>query len=152
MLNFDNLLEEVLNGSFHMSLSTTFKKIINANPADNAKQASAIDNGEGNGRGKKKRKSKNRNGNLIRNISQDSDFKVVAGKMWKITFIKQLPQDCPTWEDKMEICTRRHIKGNYYNNCSRVISHVSKENIPAERRANFLTFMKKCREAAKKNN
>jgi hypothetical protein len=58
-----------------VSLPTTFKKIVNTNPADNAKQASARDDGEGNGRGKKKRKSKNGDG-----MSQENDFKVPAGK------------------------------------------------------------------------
>ncbi len=49
------------------------------------------------------------------------------------------------------MCVRWHIKGNCNNNCSCAISHVSKENILMEKRANFLTFMKKCREAAKMN-
>jgi hypothetical protein len=92
MLNFDDLIKEVLNGFFNMLLPATFMKIVNANPADNTKQASARDNRERNGRGKKKRKSKNKNGNLVRNMSQDNDFKVAAGKMWVTTFSKQFPQ------------------------------------------------------------
>jgi hypothetical protein len=97
MIHFDNLLKEVLNGSFHMSLPATFKKIVNANPVDNAKQASARDNRERNSEGEKKRKSKSGNGSLIRNMSQDNNFKVAAGKTWITTFSKQFPQDCPTW-------------------------------------------------------
>jgi hypothetical protein len=134
-----------------MSLPATFKKIFNANPADNAKQASARDNKERNDGNKKKRKSKNGNGNLIRNMSQDNDFEVAAGETWITTFSKQFPQDRPTWEDKIKMCVRWHIKGDCYDNCSGAISHVLKDNIPAEKKANFLTFIKECREAAKKN-
>ncbi len=75
VLNFGNLHKEVLNGSFNMSLHTTFKKIVNANPADNAKQAVSRVHREGKSGDKKKRKSKNRNGSLVRNISQDDNFK-----------------------------------------------------------------------------
>jgi hypothetical protein len=75
VLNFDNLLEKVLNGTFNMSLPTTFNKIVNANPADNAKQASARDNGERNGGGKKKKKSKNGNDNLIRTCPKTTTSK-----------------------------------------------------------------------------
>ncbi len=49
------------------------------------------------------------------------------------------------------MCNRWHVKGDYYDNCPCATSHVSKENTPAEKRANLLTFMKKCREVAKKN-
>jgi hypothetical protein len=57
VLNFDDLLKEVLIRSLNMSLPATFKKIINANPADNTKQTSTRDNRERNGRGKKTRKN-----------------------------------------------------------------------------------------------
>jgi hypothetical protein len=89
LINFDNLLKEVLNGSFYLSPTATFRKVVNANPADNAKQQSSRVSREGNNRDKKKRKSKNRNGNLIGNMSPDNDFKASS-----------LLQDCPTWEDK----------------------------------------------------
>jgi hypothetical protein len=81
ILNFDNLLEEILNGSFHMLLPATFKKIVNANPADNTKQACSRVNGDENGRDKKKRKSKNGNGNLVSNMFQNNKFKDATGEV-----------------------------------------------------------------------
>jgi hypothetical protein len=80
VLNFDDLIDMVLNGSCHMKLPATFKKIVNPNPAVNIKQASSKVDRKGNGGDKKKRKSKNGNGNLVRNMSQDNDFKVATGK------------------------------------------------------------------------
>jgi hypothetical protein len=80
-----NKLEEVLNGSFQMSLPTTYKKIDSStqktnNPADNTKQGSSGNDGEGNSKGRKKRKSDNGNSNFVRTTSQEDNFKVAAGK------------------------------------------------------------------------
>jgi hypothetical protein len=61
-----------------------------------------------------------------------------------------LPEDRPAWTDKVKMCMRWHIKADGYDNCSRVISHVMKDNIPGDKKELFLTFMKKCREECKK--
>jgi hypothetical protein len=71
-----------------MSLPATFKKIGNCtqntnNPADNAKQGGSGNNKEGKNVGRKKRTSDNKNGNLIRNMPQEDNFKVTAGKTRK---------------------------------------------------------------------
>jgi hypothetical protein len=50
------------------------------------------------------------------------------------------------------MCARWNIKGNCYNNCLRVASHVMKDKIPGDKKANMLTFMKKCCKVAKKSN
>jgi hypothetical protein len=61
VLNFDNLIDQVLNGSFQMNLPASFKKIDysprNA-PSIEPKQANVGRKGEGNGRNRKKRKNK----------------------------------------------------------------------------------------------
>jgi hypothetical protein len=77
---------------------------------------------------------------------------LATGKSWKDTFSKQFPQDGPSWEGKVKMCARWHIKGNYYDNCARVTSHVTMNKIPTNKKAGFLTLMKKCREAAKTSN
>jgi len=73
------------------------------------------------------------------------------------TFSKQLPFDRPFWDEvsKVKICARWMIKGDCYNNCAQKASHITKDKIPLEKKASFLSFMKKCREAtteATKNN
>ncbi len=93
VLDFNNLFKEVSNGSFNMSLPTTFKKFLNAKPDDNAKQANSRVKGDRRGGNKLKRRNKNGKSNLIRNTSQDDNFKVATGETWKTTFSKQLPQD-----------------------------------------------------------
>jgi hypothetical protein len=83
MLNVGDLLKDVLNGSFNLSLPTTFKKIVNANPADYAKQSYPRVVGEGNSRDKKKGKSKHRNSNLVRDMSQDNNLKLQKARRGK---------------------------------------------------------------------
>jgi len=86
------------------------------------------------------------------NSAQDEDFKVKAGETWKDTFSKQLPFDRHFWGEasKVKICARWMIKGDCYDNCAQNASHVTKDKIPLEKKMNFLTFMKKCRDAVAK--
>ncbi len=157
VLKFEDLLEQVLNSAFQMSLSASFKKVENSakTPAINeTKQATAGNEGEGNRSNKKKHESKNGNGNgnLVKNLAQDKDFAVATGESWKDTFSKQFPQDRPSWEGKVKMCVRWHIKGDCYGNCTRVTSHVTKEKILADKKECFLIFMKICHVAAKMSN
>jgi hypothetical protein len=74
VLKFEDLLKQVLNGTFQMNLSASFKKVVNSSKTaavKETKHATAGNEGEGNGGNKKKRKSKKNNGNLIKNLAQD---------------------------------------------------------------------------------
>jgi hypothetical protein len=74
---------------------------------------------------------------MVKNNSQPDKFKLAAGELWKETFEKILPHDCPAWVDKIKMCARWHIKGDCYNNCSREISHITNNNIPNDKQAAF---------------
>ena len=153
VLDFENLLEQVLNGSFHIVLPASFRKI---EVAPKSEITSAIKSTPGGGnigsdlnpnqskRGKCK--SEDRNGNLVSNSAQDEEFKVRAGETWRDTFSKQLPHDRPFWDEawKVKICARCHIKGECFDNCARKASHFTKDKMPSEKRALLLAFMKKC--------
>jgi hypothetical protein len=76
ILNFDNLLDQVLNEAFQMNHPASFKKIQNSPrnaPSVKPKQANAWNKGE-NGGNKKKQKSENGNGNQLKNAAQDEDL------------------------------------------------------------------------------
>ncbi len=155
ILEFEVLLEQVLNGVFNLNLPAAFKKI--KNPTKTAavnenKQAAAGNNEKGNGGNRRKRKNENGNGNLVKNKTQVKDFVPKEGETWKDIFSKHFLQDRPTWDGKVKMCARWHIKGDCYDNSARVISHVTKDKIPADKKAGLLTFMKKCRGAAKMSN
>jgi hypothetical protein len=137
-----------------MNLPPSFKIVQAGTDAPNdAKQAvarGAKEEGKGEGRGKK-RKGDNGNGNLVKNPAPDEDLAVKAGESWAETFSKQLPKERPSWDGKINMCARWHIKGDCFDDCSRKESHVGKDKIPADKKASFLTYMAKCREAAKGN-
>jgi hypothetical protein len=158
VIDFRDLLEHVLNGTFVMTLPPSFKVVhagTNAVAADNTKQAATAEAntgeaGEGKGRGKKC-KSENGNGSLVKNTAPDKDLAMKPGKLWAETFSKKLPRDWLSWDGKINMCARWHIKGNCFDDCSRKESHVGKEKILADKKASFLTYMSKCRKAAKGN-
>jgi len=71
VLDFDNLLEQVLNGSFHIILPVSFKKIevastgaITSFPGGNIVSDPNLNQPK-----KGKRKSQDGNGNLVRNLA-----------------------------------------------------------------------------------
>ncbi len=73
ILNFNDLLDQVLNGSFQMNLLASFKKIMKSPqnaPSVEPKHANTGNKGEGFGRNRKKHKDKNRNGNQVKNTAQ----------------------------------------------------------------------------------
>jgi len=122
VLDFDNLLGQVLNGSFHIILPASFKKIevastsaIKSFPGGNIVSDPNLNQPK-----KGKRKSEDGNRNLLRNLAQDEDFKVKTGETWKDTFSKQLPYDRLFWdeESKVKICERWMIKGDCFDNCA----------------------------------
>ena len=126
VVDFENLLEQVLNESFHIILPVSFRKI---EVAPKSEITSAIKSTPGgnisshlnpNQSKRGKRKSEDRNGNLVSNSAQDEDFKVKTGETWKDTFSKQLPFDRPFWDEasKVKICVRWMIKGDYFDNCA----------------------------------
>jgi hypothetical protein len=84
-------------------------------------------------------------------MGQTKIFKVADRETWKDTFSKMLPQDSPAWNDKVKMCARWHIKIDFYDYCSRAISHIMKENIPNNKKEVYLTFMAGCRDKCKKN-
>ena len=125
ILDFKNLLKQVLNGSFHTVLPMCFKKIkvaikpdttnVNKTPSGGYKDSKPNLNPS-----RKNRKSEDGNSNLVLNSAQDEDFMVKTGETWKDTFSKQLPLDRPFWDEtaKVKNCARWMIKGNYYDNCT----------------------------------
>jgi hypothetical protein len=135
ILQFEDLIDTVLNGTFHMNLPPSFVKV--SGPA--ATSSASIENkqadgknkgGSEDGKGRKKQKSDDGNCNLVKNTTQPVKFKLTTGESWKDNFATILPHNRPAWMDKIRMCTRWHLKGDCYNNCARAVSHVTNNNIP----------------------
>jgi hypothetical protein len=65
VLQFDDLIDEVLDGTFHLILPSTFKKV--QGTISVAESKSIEPKKEGGKGGDKKRKNKNSNGNIVKN-------------------------------------------------------------------------------------
>jgi hypothetical protein len=136
---FKDLINEVLIGTFHLILPSSFKKVQGTfsfvdNKTNEPKRGGGKD-------GDKKRKNEQGNSNLVKNTGQPDKFKATDGETWKRTFSKMLPQDQPAWNDKLKMCALWYIKGDCNTDCSRAISNIMRENIPNDKKEVFLIFM-----------
>ncbi len=89
ILQFKDLIDEVLNGTFHFILPLTFKKVQGTISVPESKSDEPKKEG---GKGSdKKQKKENSNGNIVKNPGQLEEFKPKEGESWKDTFSKMLP-------------------------------------------------------------
>jgi hypothetical protein len=82
ILQFDDLIDAVLNGTFHTMLPMAFKKV-SCSAAASSLESKQPDNGKNkgggkDGKGRKKRKSEDINGNILKNTTQPDEFKLTA--------------------------------------------------------------------------
>ncbi len=98
ILQFEDLINTVLNGTFHMTLPPSFTKVSGSaatlKASTESKQADGKNKGGiEDGKGWKKRKSEDGNGNIVKNTTQPFEFKLTAGELWKDNFATILPHD-----------------------------------------------------------
>ena len=143
VLDFEDVIENKINlPPTFRKVSSSAKKETTAAPSSNV---TATDP-EQPDQQQKKRKKDEKDKDKVKNTQQDDDFKPKANESWDDTFKSKHPKDRPDWTDKVKMCARWHIKGDCFKtNCPRAISHVPKDQIPAEKKAAMLAFMNKCR-------
>ncbi len=102
VLQFGNLIDNVLHGTFQPILSPAFKKVQGtSSTAENKNKEAKKGDGKDNN---KKCKKENGNSNQVKNLGQPDEFKVAKGKIWKENFLTLLPQDQPAWNNKVKMC------------------------------------------------
>ena len=147
LLDFSDLLESVLNSNFISFLPDSFKRI-SAAPSSAPTPAPGPVDKHGN---KKRKPDDNANGEndgkkgKVKNTQQDDDFKPRTGESWAGTFASKMNKDRPTWSGNIKMCARWFIKGDCFDKCDKKTSHVPKDQVPADRKTDFLAFMEKCR-------
>jgi hypothetical protein len=150
VLQFDSIMEDILNGQFNMTLPAIFNKI-KSNPSKvNHKVTASGCGGKGGPEQDKHRKKRVINqelaGSAVRNDNQINKFKMRGGETWDKNFRSQCPKKRPDWNSDAKMCARWHIKGDCYDTCPRAISHVPGNKVPPKHKAIFLTFIVECRE------
>ena len=147
-LDFTDIIESTLYGSFTMRLPPTFQR---TSSDDSGEKRSS--NNAGADAGSKKRKTgkageeKKEQGKPVKNDSQHEAFKMKPGETWKKTFKKAQVDHRPSWNGvkSKQMCIKFHIEGSCFTTCDRVESHVPKDQIPAEKVTEMCSFIAKCR-------
>ena len=153
VLQFDSLMEDILNGQFIMTLPATFKKVQGNQRKVNHEDAVVIggdkgDQGKGgpdlDKRGKKRVIDQELAGSSVKNDQQCNEFKLLVGEKWN-DFRAKCTKSLPDWDNQVKMCARWHIKGDCFSTCQRAISHVPCSKIPPKQKKDFLIFMGECR-------
>lgn len=145
ILDLDNIVDLVLNGTFTMNLPLAFKKTMTTMTNDEARKD---DRDEPKAKKQKQEEKKKKDeSKIVTNDAQHPDLKLRDGKDWKGRFQNANASDRPSWDGtkSKKMCIRWHLKGNCYDNCSRKESHVPASEIPALKLAEAKSFSAKCR-------
>lgn len=145
ILDFSDVIEMVLNGTFTMPLPPSFQKVNSEDATDKRSGDNLVK--EGSGKKQKSDKKEKKDSAPVKNNSQHDSFKMKAGETWKKTFKSAHADSRPSWngEKTKKMCIRWHIHGECFESCDRKESHVPKEDIPADKVVEMCTFIAKCR-------
>ena len=154
VLQFDSLMEDILNGQYIMTLPTTIKKVQGNQHKVNHEDTAGNGGGKGDPgdksgpgldkRGKKRVSNQGLAGSHVINDQQCNEFKLTVGEKWN-DFKAKCTKSCPDWNNQVKMCARWHIKGDCFDTCQHAISHVSCSKVPPKQKKDFLTFMGECR-------
>jgi len=153
VLQFDSLMEDILNGQFIMTLPATFKKIQGNQRKVNHEDTVVIGVGKGDlgkggpeldRRGKKRVIDQELAVSRVKNDQQCNEFKLLVGEKWN-DFRAKCTKSRPDWNNQVKMCARWHIKGDCFDTCQRAISHVPCSKVPPKQKKDFLIFMGECR-------
>jgi hypothetical protein len=151
ILQFKDLINTVLNGTFHMNLPPSFAKVSGqattlSAPTENKQADGKNKGGSKDGKGQKNKKVMTEMETSSRTQRSPLSSNLLLENRGKDNFTTILPHDRPAWTNKIWMCARWHLKGDCYDNCARAVSHMMNKNIPDKKRAEILTFLSKCRE------
>ena len=138
IIEFDHLVNMVLDQMFHMQLPPCFHV-----PTDTPEHVAGGPNKRLKiSAGHPSPESAPRS--MVTNNSQFDAFKLKDGEDWK-TFCGASVNDRPMWNDQCRMCARWHIKGNCFSDCPHAASHVPHEKVSTEKERSFQKYVKKVR-------
>ena len=139
IINYNSLVGDVLNNRFMVNLPASFKttddkELFSLQESTSSKKRNLnVTDGDTN-----KKKD-------VQNNDQNPDFKMLPGEDWKKVFCGRCIQDRVKWDERSHMCPRWHSKGMCFTNCHHIASHVAKDKVPEQKRAEYSKFLKKLR-------
>jgi len=78
------------------------------------------------------------------------EFKMKEGEDWRKHLAGKLPKDRPKWGDSPNVwmCARWLTKGDCFIDCNNKACHVGADAIPAEKKKEYLNFLKRVRNSS----
>jgi hypothetical protein len=146
IIDFSDVIELILNGTFTMPLPPSFKRI-NSKAAINKRSSNDLAKEDSKKEQKSDKKEKQEKLVIVKNKHQHKSFKMNQNKSWKRFFKSAYIDSRPSWDGKKtkKMCIKWHIHGECFENCNRKESHVPKEDIPPAKVKEMCAFMAKCR-------
>ena len=145
ILNFTPLIDTVRLGIFDLRLPLTFKietEKTETPPKENKRAGgggSQQETSETSSSKKKKQKTAPR----IVNSHQPEQFKIRPGETWATHYANKNVQSRVQWgsDETVRMCPRWFIAGYCFDNCYHKASHVTADEVPADKAAAFKTFL-----------
>jgi hypothetical protein len=73
------------------------------------------------------------------------EFRLRENKSYKSLIANKHVEKRPKWSATCTTCTRWWTNGKCYKDCNNIESHVSSDNLPADKKAAFLEYLEICR-------
>jgi hypothetical protein len=145
IIDFSNVIELVLNGTFTMPLPPSFQRI-NSKAAINKHSGNYLAKEDNKKKQRSDKKEKQEKLVIIKNEHQHESFKMKQNKSRKRNFKLAYVDSRPSWDSKKtkKMCIKWHFHGECFNSCDRKESHVPKEDIPPTKVKEMCAFMAKC--------
>ena len=144
IVDFDDVVEQVLNSSLNIVLPPTFVK-----PTEQEQTGSGA-GGASNKKEKenKKRKERENNANerMTKNEAPITEFLMSEGEDWRRDYAGKNTKDRPKWDKETFMCVRWYVRGECFNDCNNKNSHSKADDVPQEKKDAFSTYLKKIRD------
>jgi hypothetical protein len=145
IINFSQLVSQVLFSSFRITLPPTFKmkepKTTIAATSNGKKDSNHIEGGD-NRKCKKKKPDKARD--LIKNKVPHLDLYMLPNKTWATNFANKNIDKRPKWNDKCHACPRWFLQKYCFSNCKHKGSQFKANNILANNLASMKAWINLC--------
>lgn len=143
LVNFDDIVDDCVTQRFNVSLPGTFLMPADSNSDDEVQANESRDS-------RKKRRKRAEpafdDSRHDKNEHQVEEFKMKQGEDWKNDFSGKCIEHRPSWGKKF-MCPRWHTGGFCFKSCKNAESHVNDDKVPQDKRKEYRTFLKKCRQS-----
>jgi len=156
IIDMDQVMEQILHSSLTIDLPLVFTTSESQKKEGEIPTPTSAAGGAGQPGGEKKGRKRKGGGDddgadrRVVNTSMVEEFKMKEGEDWRKHLAGKLPKDRPKWGDTPNVwmCARWLTKGDCFIDCNNKACHVGADAIPAEKKNEYLNFLKRVRNSS----